>query len=105
MNNENQNEILEIENENQDTNIINDNNSKTDFPISTNTPQTNVNENTITQQTVIVQGQEMTFEQATYMELVKTNFYLLLILTVTVVFFVINKFWSWLRRLFTVNAN
>ena len=105
MNHENQIEILETENQNQDTNIINDNNSKTDFPISTNTPQTIVNENTATQQTVIVQGQEMTFEQATYMELVKTNFYLLLILTVTVVFFVINKFWSWLRRLFTVNAN
>lgn len=105
MNNENQNEILETENHNQDTNSINENNSKTDFPISTNTPQTIVNENTATQQTVIVQGQEMTFEQATYLESVKTNFYLLLILTVTVVFFVINKFWSWLRRLFTVNVN
>ena len=105
MNNENQNEILETENHNQDTNSINENNSKIDLPISTNTPQTNVNENTTTQQTVIVQGQEMTFEQATYLESVKTNFYLLLILTVTVVFFVINKFWSWLRRLFTVNVN
>ena len=105
MNHENQIEILETENHNQDTNSINDNNSKIDLPISTNTPQTIVNENTTTQQTVIVQGQEMTFEQATYLESVKTNFYLLLILTVTVVFFVINKFWSWLRRLFTVNVN
>ena len=105
MNHENQIEILETENHNQDTNSINENNSKIDLPISTNTPQTNVNENTTTQQTVIVQGQEMTFEQATYLESVKTNFYLLLILTVTVVFFVINKFWSWLRRLFTVNVN
>lgn len=104
MNEENQIEILETENQNQNTTSISDNNSQIDLPISTITPQTNGNENT-TQQTVIVQGQEMTFEQATYMELLKTNFYLLLILTVTVVFFVINKFWSWLRRLFTVNLN
>ena len=54
MNHENQIEILETENHNQDTNSINENNSKIDLPISTNTPQTNVNENTTTQQTVIV---------------------------------------------------
>ena len=46
---------------------------------------------------------DMPITLAMYEEQIKTNFFLSLILTVTVVFFVINKFWSFCRKLFTVN--
>ena len=78
--------------------------NETNVNVSTTTPQIEIIENT-TQETLIVNGEEMTFQQAIYLEAVKTNFYLMLIFTVTVVFFIINKFWSWIRRLFTVNVN
>lgn len=83
---------------------MNENLNETNVNVSTTTPQIEIIENT-TQETVIVNGEEMTFQQAIYLESVKTNFYLMLIFTVTVVFFIINKFWSWIRRLFTVNVN
>lgn len=82
---------------------MNENLNETNVNVSTTTPQIEIIENT--QETVIVNGEEMTFQQAIYLESVKTNFYLMLIFTVTVVFFIINKFWSWIRRLFTVNVN
>ena len=83
---------------------MNENLNETNVNVSTTTPQIEIIENT-TQETLIVNGEEMTFQQAIYLESVKTNFYLMLIFTVTVVFFIINKFWSWIRRLFTVNVN
>ena len=46
---------------------------------------------------------DMPISLAMYQEQIKTNFFLSLILTVTVVFFVINKFWSFCRKLFTVD--
>lgn len=48
---------------------------------------------------------DVPLSMAMYQEQIKTNFFLSLILTVTVVFFVINKFWSFCRRLFTVNID
>lgn len=52
---------------------------------------------------VSTENGDMPISLAMYTEQIKTNFFLSLILTVTVVFFVINKFWSFCRRLFTVN--
>lgn len=52
---------------------------------------------------VTTENGDMPISLAMYREQIKTNFFLSLILTVTVVFFVINKFWSFCRRLFTVN--
>lgn len=49
-----------------------------------------------------INGETLTYENAMLNELIKSNFILTLLLIVTVVFFVINKFWSWIRRLFTV---
>ena len=63
-----------------------------------------VNENTTQEQVVDVNGQTITLDEALYLEHIKTNFYLSLILIVTVVFFIINKFWAWCRRLFTTQV-
>ena len=60
-----------------------------------------VDENATQQQLVDYDGQTITLNEALYREQIKTNFYLSLILIVTVVFFIINKFWAWCRRLFT----
>ena len=110
---ENQNDELQ----NEETSLEPENDISTDqFDNSTDSvPQdeeinqidqapTNVNENTTTIQMVEVDGQVITLNEAMYREQIKTNFYLSLILIVTVVFFVINKFWAWCRRLFTVQV-
>lgn len=52
---------------------------------------------------VSTESGDMPISLAMYEEQIKTNFFLSLILTVTVVFFVINKFWSFCRKLFTVD--
>lgn len=54
---------------------------------------------------VMTEDGEMPISLAMYREQIKTNFFLSLILTVTVVFFVINKFWSFCRKLFTVDIS
>ena len=79
------------------------NNTQTNVNVATSTPQSKIIQNT-TKETVMVHGEEISIQQAIYLESIKTNFYLMLIFTVTVVFFIINKFWSWCRRLFTVNV-
>ena len=82
---------------------MDESNTQTNVNVATATPKSEIIENT-TQETVMVQGEEISIQQAIYLESIKTNFYLMLIFTVTVVFFIINKFWSWCRRLFTVNV-
>ena len=105
-------ENQETELQNQETPLESENDISTDqvdnsinsFPQddeinqSDQTP-TIVNENTTTIQMVEVDGQVITLNEAFYREQIKTNFYLSLILIVTVVFFVINKFWAWCRLL------
>ena len=110
-------ENQETELQNQETPLESENDISTDqvdnsinsFPQDDEINQidqapTIVNENTTTVQMVEVDGQVITLNEAFYREQIKTNFYLSLILIVTVVFFVINKFWAWCRRLFTVQV-
>lgn len=110
-------ENQETELQNQETPLESENDISTDqvdnstdsFPQDDEINQSDqaptiVNENTTTIQMVEVDGQVITLNEAVYREHIKTNFYLSLILIVTVVFFVINKFWAWCRRLFTVQV-
>ena len=110
-------EDQEIEVENQEVPSINENDVSNvdDGDSSDSIPQDDeslpfdedtiiVNENTIEEQLVDYGGQVITLDEALYREQIKTNFYLSLILIVTVVFFIINKFWAWCRRLFTTQV-
>ena len=110
---ENQENVLEnetfLEDFETDTSITENDNTINTFPqngiiIEGNEVENLVNENTVTEQIVDYNGQVISLNEAIYRENIKTNFYLSLILIVTVVFFIINKFWSWCRRLFTVQV-
>lgn len=68
-------------------------------PISDSEPPS-----TIENGNVIINGEEVSYDYAIVQLLIRIEFMLNLLLTVTVVFFVINKFWAWCRRLFTVSC-
>lgn len=69
-----------------------------DLPTAEDT--TIADENTSEEQFINIDGQNISLDEALYREHIKTNFYLSLLLIVTVVFFIINKFWAFCRRLF-----
>lgn len=95
----NENDVSDVEGDSSADSI-----PQVDENLSSDEDTTIVNENITEKQLVDYGGQTITLDEALYREQIKTNFYLSLILIVTVVFFIINKFWAWCRRLFTTQV-